>query len=60
MVRKALSKDIIAKIMNNGAMPMTGGVLFMMHGGKMYMVGDHKMPDGSMMSDLVMPGMMKR
>jgi len=60
MVTKTLAQDTIAEIMKNGAMPMTAGVLIMMHGGKMYMAADHKMPNGSMMSDLAMPGMTKK
>lgn len=59
-VTKTLAKDTMAEIMKNGAMPMTAGVLIMMHEGKMYMATDHKMPNGSMMADLAMPGMVKK
>lgn len=44
----------MADMMMKGAMPMTKGVMMMMHGGKMYIVHDRKMPNGKMLSDSMM------
>jgi hypothetical protein len=50
-----LTDDRIKKMLANGAMPVTqGGMIMMIHGGKMYMVQDKKMPDGKMLSDKMM------
>ena len=54
VVRKTVPANVMADMMTKGPMPMTQGVMMMMHQGKMYMVNDHKMPDGKMMSDMVM------
>lgn len=40
--------------MTKGAMPMSSGIMMMMHEGKMYMMPDQKMPNGKMMSDMAM------
>jgi hypothetical protein len=44
----------IREMMMKDAMPMTTGVMMMMHGGRMYTVTDKKMPNGKMLSDMVM------
>jgi len=54
MVKKAIPPKTMAELMTKGAMPMTAGVMMMMHQGKMYMMNDQKMPDGKMMSDMAM------
>jgi len=40
-------------MMMKEAAPMASGIVMMMHGGKMYFMTDHKMPNGKMMSDIV-------
>ena len=35
------------------AAPMEAGTVMMMHNGKMYMMKDHKMPNGKMMSEIL-------
>jgi len=53
IVRKSVPAATM-KEMTEGAMPMTAGVMMMMHDGKMYMMADKKMPNGKMMSDMAM------
>lgn len=53
IVRRPVPPAVMAE-MTKGVMPMTAGVMMMMHDGKMYMVPDHKMADGKMMSDMAM------
>lgn len=54
LTKKTLTSQQVTELMKNGAQPMTSGVITMMHNGKMYMMTDHKMPDGTMMSGAVM------
>jgi hypothetical protein len=42
------------EMMMKDAMPMTPGVMMMMHGGKMYTITDKKQPNGKMLSDMAM------
>lgn len=51
---KTITDAAMAKMMTEGAMPMTTGHVMMMHGGKMYSMPDHMMPNGKMMSDMAM------
>ena len=60
IVSKVLAPDTMDEIMKHGVTPMTAGVMTMMHDGKMFMVTDHKMPNGTMMSDFALPGMIKK
>lgn len=53
VVKKPMDKAM-QEMMMKEAMPMTAGVMMMMHDGKMYMVTDKKMSNGKMMSDMVM------
>ena len=53
-VKKTMPPSVMADLVTKGAMPMTAGVMMMMHQGKMYMMNDQKMPDGKMMSDMAM------
>jgi hypothetical protein len=53
VITKQLDKATQDMVMKD-AMPMTPGVMMMMHGGKMYTVADKKMPDGKMMSEMMM------
>jgi hypothetical protein len=55
VARKTITDAAMAKMMTEGAMPMTAGHVMMMHGGKMYSMPDHMMPNGKMMSDMAMP-----
>ena len=43
-----------ADMMMKEATKMTTGMMIMMHGGQMYSVHDKKMPNGKMMSDMMM------
>ncbi len=54
VVRKTITDAAMAKMMTEGAMPMTAGHVMMMHGGKMFSMADHMMPNGKMMSDMAM------
>lgn len=54
VVEKKMTDQHMKEMMANGAMPMTAGVIMMMHDGKMYMVQDKKMPNGKMLSDVMM------
>lgn len=54
VTRKTITDAAMAKMMTEGATPMTAGHVMMMHGGKMYSMPDHMMPNGKMMSDMVM------
>ncbi len=54
IVQKMVMDQAMADMMVKDAMPMTAGVIHMMHGGKMYMVTDKKMPDGKMLSEFMM------
>jgi len=54
VARKTITDAAMAKMMTEGAMPMTAGHVMMMHGGKMYSMPDHMMPNGKMMSDMAM------
>jgi hypothetical protein len=50
-----LTNDNVKEMLANGAMPVTqGGMIMMMHSGKMYTVRDKKMPSGKMLSDMMM------
>ena len=51
---KKITDTAMQNRMMEHAMPMTAGVMMMMHGGKMYHVPDKKMPDGKMLSDMMM------
>ena len=50
MFNHAMPDSLRESAMKNGKL-VTGTQMFMNHGGKMYMIEDHKMPDGRMMSD---------
>ena len=54
MVEMQMTDKAMQEMMLKDAMPMTAGVMMMMHGGKMYMVSDRKMPNGKMLSEMVM------
>ena len=54
VARKTIPDAEMAKMMTQGATPLTTGVVTMMHGGKMYSMPDHMMPNGKMMSDMAM------
>ncbi len=54
MMKRMVPANVMNNMMTKGAMPMTDGVMMMMHQGKMYMMHDQKMPDGKMMSDVAM------
>ena len=54
VIRKQVTDPKMSEMMMQGAMPMTAGTMMMMHGGKMYMVPDRKMPDGTTLHDMMM------
>ena len=54
MMKRMVPANVMTNMMTKGPMPMTDGVMMMMHQGKMYMMHDQKMPDGKMMSDVAM------
>lgn len=54
VTRKTITDAEMANMMVQGATPMTGGIVTMMHGGKMYSMPDHRMPNGKMMSEMAM------
>ena len=54
MMKRVVPANVMTNLMTKGAMPMTDGIMMMMHQGKMYMMHDQKMPDGKMMSDVAM------
>ncbi len=54
VVQMNITDPAMKDLMMKDAMPMTDHVMMMMHGGKMYMVHDKKMPDGKMLSDMMM------
>lgn len=54
VARKTITDAEMAKMMTQGATPMAAGVVTMMHGGKMYSMPDHVMPNGKMMSEMAM------
>ena len=49
--RKTLSASELGMLMSAGAKPVAAGMLLTMHDGKFYMVEDHKMPSGKMLSE---------
>lgn len=53
VIRTKMTDAAMIDMMVKEATPMTSGVVMMMHGGKMYTMTDHKMPNGKMMSDIV-------
>lgn len=53
MTRMNVADAAMLDMMMKEATPMTSGVLVMMHGGRMYTMTDHKMPNGKMMSDIL-------
>ena len=52
VARKTITDAEMAKMMTQGATPMSAGHVMMMHGGKMYSMPDHMMPNGKMMSEM--------
>ena len=53
VARATITDAEMAKMMVQGATPMATGHVMMMHGGKMYSMPDHRMPNGKMMSEMV-------
>jgi hypothetical protein len=54
IMRRQMVDAAMSEMMIKDATPMTAGTMIMMHGGKMYMVSDKKMPDGKMISEKMM------
>jgi hypothetical protein len=52
--RKTLSNAEMDSLMKQSATAVPTGVLLLRHDGKLYMVHDHKMSDGRMVSEMVM------
>jgi hypothetical protein len=52
--RKTLSNAEVDALMKQSATPVPTGVLLLRHDGKLYMVPDHRMSDGRMVSEMVM------
>jgi hypothetical protein len=54
VTHKTLSNAEMEKLMQQGATQIPTGVLLLRHDGKLYMVTDHKMGDGRMVSEMAM------
>lgn len=44
----------MAEMLAKDAMPMSGGEIMMLHNGKMYHIPDRVMPNGKLLSDVIM------
>lgn len=53
VIQKRMTDRAMMDMMVKEAAPMEAGTVMMMHNGKMYMMKDHKMPNGKMMSEIL-------
>ena len=54
MTTRAMTDRTMLDAMVQKGKPLTAGQMLVMSGGKLYIVEDYKMPDGKMMSDILM------